>query len=75
MLKLLVGKLAKLGDFVVFDFSHIGLVIEDQKSIKSNIVTVEGNTNGAGDRESTTGDGVWKKSRIPSLTKSYIRIL
>lgn len=68
-------QLAKLGDFVIFDFSHIGIVVEDQKSIKSSIRTIEGNTNGAGDRESTTGDGVWRKTRIPSLTKSYIRII
>lgn len=68
-------QLAKKGDIVVFDFSHIGIVIEDQKSIKTSIKTIEGNTNGAGERDSVKGDGVWKKSRAPSLTKSYIRLL
>lgn len=67
--------LAKAGDFVVFDFSHIGLVIADQASTEDEILTVEGNTNGRGERDSGTGDGVWKKKRMPSLTKSYIRLL
>ncbi|MEO5683303.1 MAG: CHAP domain-containing protein [Chitinophagaceae bacterium] len=65
---------AKAGDIVVFDFSHIGLVIEDQASVKDKIRTIEGNTNGKGERDSSTGDGVWIKERAPSLTKSYIRI-
>lgn len=66
--------LAKAGDFVVFDFSHIGLVVEDQPTVLTKIKTIEGNTNGKGERDSTTGDGVWRKERDPSLTKSYIRI-
>lgn len=65
---------AKAGDFVVYDFSHIGLVIEDQSSIKKKIQTMEGNTNGKGDRDSESGDGVWEKERAPNLVKSYIRI-
>jgi len=65
---------ARAGDFVVFDFSHIGLVFEDQTKPTSKIRTVEGNTNGKGERDSVTGDGVWLKERVPSLTKSYIRI-
>ena len=65
---------AKAGDFVVFDFSHIGLVIEDQPTINTKIKTIEGNTTGKGERDSTSGDGVWLKDRQPSLTKSYIRI-
>jgi hypothetical protein len=64
---------ARAGDFVVFDFSHIGIVVEDQYT--DHIVTVEGNTNGAGARDSETGDGVWKKTRKRSLVKSYIRII
>jgi len=67
--------LSKAGDFVVFDFSHIGLVIADQGSPVDEILTVEGNTNGRGERDSEAGDGVWKKKRKPGLTKSYIRLL
>lgn len=66
--------LAKAGDFVIFDFSHIGVLAEDQKTLKSNIICIEGNTNGAGNRESTTGDGVWLKSRKYTLAKCYIRL-
>ena len=65
---------ARAGDFVVFDFSHIGLVVEDQRAAADKIRTIEGNTNGKGERDSTSGDGVWEKQRAPALTKSYIRI-
>ncbi|MDX2034916.1 MAG: hypothetical protein SF339_29845 [Blastocatellia bacterium] len=68
------NNLAKAGDFVVFDFSHIGLVIEDQPNLSAKIRTIEGNTNGKGERDSTSGDGVWEKQRDRTLTKSYIRI-
>lgn len=65
---------AKAGDFIVFDFSHIGLVIEDQPTLSSKVRTIEGNTNGKGERDSSSGDGVWIKERDRTLTKSYIRI-
>lgn len=67
-------ELARAGDFVVFDFSHIGLVIADQTALSQQIETIEGNTNGKGERDSTSGDGVWVKRRDHTLTKSYIRI-
>jgi hypothetical protein len=61
----------KVGDIVVFDFSHIGIITEvGEKSFKA----VEGNTNGKGTRDSTSGDGVWLKTRTPSLVRNYIRI-
>lgn len=68
-------ELAKAGDIVVFDFSHIGIVVEDQLPGKDYIVTVEGNTNGKGDRDSATGDGVWRKTRKTNLVKAYIRLV
>lgn len=67
-------ELAKAGDFVVFDFSHIGIVEKDQLDIADDIQTIEGNTDGDGGRDSENGDGVWRKSRAPKLTKSYLRI-
>ena len=67
--------IAKAGDIVVFDFSHIGWVVKDQISMNTSINTVEGNTNGRGERDSISGDGVWAKIRAPKLTKCYIRIL
>jgi len=66
---------AKAGDIVVFDFSHVGIVIEDQLPGKDYIVTVEGNTNGKGERDSVSGDGVWRKTRKTNLVKNYIRLL
>lgn len=63
---------AKAGDLVIFDFSHIGIVVADQ--IGNTIRTCEGNTNGKGERDSASGDGVWLKTRAQSLTKCYIRL-
>jgi hypothetical protein len=62
---------AQLGDIVVFDFSHVGIVTGTKGS---KILTVEGNTNGQGDRDSTSGDGVWAKARNTSIVRNYIRI-
>lgn len=67
-------KLAAAGDFVIFDFSHIGIVVKDQYPNESTIQTVEANTNGKGQRDSESGDGVWKKIRATSLVKCYVRI-
>lgn len=69
------GTLARAGDFVVYDFSHIGLVVRDQLDPKDPILAVEGNTNTRGQRDSTSGDGVWAKIREPSLVRSLIRCL
>lgn len=66
--------LAKAGDLVVFDFSHIGIVVKDQISPDS-IECIEGNTNGSGQRDSSTGDGVWRKRRGASLVRLFIRLI
>ncbi len=63
--------IAQPGDLVVFDFSHVGIVVADHGS---TISTIEGNTNGRGDRESDSGDGVWAKSRAKSLARAFIRV-
>lgn len=62
------GKVLR-GDIVIFDFSHIGVAVSDEKN--GYIETVEGNTNKAGSRD---GDGVWKKKRAKSLLRSWVRI-
>jgi hypothetical protein len=67
--------LAKAGDLVIFDFSHIGIVIKDQKQTENYITAIEGNTNGKGDRDSVSGDGVWLKERKTNLVKHYIRFI
>jgi len=65
---------AKAGDLVVFDFSHIGIVVKDQLTPDS-IECIEGNTNVKGQRDSKSGDGVWRKRRPASLVRSFIRII
>lgn len=57
------------GDIVVFDFSHIGIVLNAAPNGK--MLTIEGNTNGAGSRE---GDSVEGKIRSRSLARAFIRI-
>lgn len=65
---------ARAGDLIIFDFSHIGIVVEDSFDGKTPIVTVEGNTNGRGERDSESGDGVWKKVRARHLAKQFVRL-
>ena len=61
----------KAGDIVVFSFSHIGLAVKDIDS-SGYVVTIEGNTNGAGSRE---GGSVLEKKRHVSKIRSRIRIV
>ncbi len=58
------------GMIAVYSFSHIGFVKEVLSGGKFR--AIEGNTNGAGDRDSTTGDGVWEKVRTKSLVRNFI---
>lgn len=57
------------GDFAVFDFSHIGIVIEDRGK---TILTIEANTNSAGSRD---GDGCWQKTRARPLVQCFVRVI
>jgi hypothetical protein len=61
-----------VGDFAVFDFSHIGIVTKVLSD--GRFQCVEANTNGRGTRDSTSGDGVWLKTRSPSLVRNFVRI-
>jgi hypothetical protein len=61
----------KAGDIVIFTFSHIGLAIKDV-DLSGDVVTIEGNTNGAGSRE---GGAVLEKRRHISTIRSRIRIV
>lgn len=62
----------QVGDFAIFDFSHIGIVTKVLSDGKFQCV--EGNTNGRGARDSISGDGVWLKTRSPSLVRNFVRI-
>ena len=64
-------ELARPGDIVVFDFSHVGIVESDSGH---QIITLEGNTNGRGERDSESGDGVWRKARQKTIARNFIRI-
>jgi hypothetical protein len=66
---------ARAGDLVTFDFSHVGIVAVDQPAHSGMIETIEGNTNGHGGRDSASGDGVWRKTRAVPLVNRYIRLL
>lgn len=66
---------ARAGDLVTFDFSHVGIVAVDQPAASGMIETIEGNTNGAGARDSAHGDGVWRKTRRVELVRRYVRLL
>lgn len=68
-------ELAKKGDIVVFDFSHIGLVIQDQLKPTDKIVTIEGNTEPNKTQRDGTKDGVYIMKRSKTLVKAYIRIV
>jgi len=61
----------KVGDLVIFDFSHIGIVVEVNRG---SFRAVEGNTNQRGTRDSDSGDGVWLKTRKNSLVRAFVRI-
>ena len=69
------------GDFVIYDFNgpkvsgggHIGVVVENPPGVFFNIV--EGNTNGKGERDSISGDGVWLKTRNKNTVLCFIRII
>ena len=59
----------RTGDLMVFDMSHIGIVVNDEGG---KVFTIEGNTGPSGGRE---GDGVWEKSRNRPEARSFIRLL
>ena len=65
-------ELAKAGDLIIFDFSHIGIVIEDQQKGKK-IHTIEGNTEPNKQQRDGNADGVYEMWRSPSLVKAFIR--
>jgi hypothetical protein len=57
------------GDIVIFTFSHIGIAVS-RPDRNGYVLTVEGNTDGAGSRE---GGAVLRKSRHVSKIRSRIR--
>jgi hypothetical protein len=68
-------ELAKAGDLVVYDFSHIGIVYEDQVNLTDKIKVIEGNTSPKTTQRDGLNDGVYKMERSPKLVRAYIRIV
>ena len=64
---------AKAGDLVIYDFSHIGIVI-DQVPNSGIISTIEGNTSPKTIQRDGINDGVYEMTRKDTLVKSYIRL-
>lgn len=57
------------GDLLVYNFSHIGIAVEDSQN--QSVAVVEGNTSGDGGRD---GDGVYPKWRNLSTVAAALRI-
>lgn len=58
-----------VGAFVVYDMSHIGIVVKDRGK---TIDTIEGNTGPSGGRE---GDGCYSKRRDKKIAKCFIVVI
>lgn len=58
-----------LGDIMIFDMSHFGIVTDDYKN---RVRTIEANTGASGGRD---GDGIFEKDRPREIAKCFIRIL
>jgi hypothetical protein len=63
------GTVLHTGDIIIFSFSHIGLLYDDDPG---TLYTIEANTNAAGSRE---GDGIWQKTRTRKSVRNFVRIL
>lgn len=59
------------GDILVYEISHIGIASADSPSGRSDVETIEGNTDAGGGRE---GDGVYARVRSKKLVRAVIRI-
>jgi hypothetical protein len=66
--------IAKVGDFVVFDFSHIGIVDIDQFGASAIINTIEGNTQPKTVQRDGANDGVYEMIRNERLVRMFIRL-
>ena len=67
--------LARIGDVVTYDFSHIGICSHDMQPGDTTIRTIEGNTQGnAGAVRDGVGDGVWRRDRPVGLIHRIIRL-
>ena len=59
----------RVGDFMVFDSSHVGLVENDSGNL---VYTLEYNTSASGSRE---GDGMFAKTRDRKEARFFVRVM
>lgn len=60
------------GDLVVYSYSHIEIVTNDDNTINGPFVAIGYNTNASGSRD---GEGCFEKPRTREKVKAFIRIL
>lgn len=70
----ILGKnnILKLGDIVIYDYSHIELVTDDDNTPTGPFTTIGYNTNASGSRD---GEGCFEKPRSRAKVLEFIRIL
>lgn len=61
-----------LGDIVIYDYSHIEIVTNDDNTEDGPFVAIGYNTNAAGSRD---GEGCYEKPRSRASVEAFIRIL
>ena len=60
------------GDLVVYDYSHIEIVTDDDGTLTGPFVAIGANTNAAASRD---GEGTFEKPRNRARVKHFIRLL
>ena len=60
------------GDLVVYKYSHIEIVTDDDNTTSGPMVCMGANTNASGSRD---GEGAFEKPRLRTKVKNFIRLL
>lgn len=61
-----------MGDIVVYSYSHIELVSDDDNTVSGPFTAIGYNTNSSGSRD---GEGCFEKPRSRAAVKAFIRLL
>lgn len=66
------NSILKMGDIVIYDYSHIEIVSDDDGTASGPFTAVGYNTNASGSRD---GEGCFEKPRNRARVKCFIRLL
>jgi len=66
------NSILKRGDIVIYSYSHIEIVTDDDGTTKGPFVAIGANTNAAASRD---GEGCFEKPRSRAKVKEFIRLL